>query len=224
MIEDNAVRPEAARAMIQIADAIHGAQPEAATAALKKVLDTSADPAAQQQAQALLQRIQDLASYVTNWQVAGPYTQSGKDYAALFDIAFPPEEGTDQSIKWQALPAGTDPAQPWKMDLLKALGGEQRVAYARTWIYSAEERKARLELGSDDGAKVWFNGQLIHENNASRALEPGSDKVNVTLRQGWNPLLLKITQNTAGWEFCVRIISADGTPITPVRASAGPPS
>jgi hypothetical protein len=109
------------------------------------------------------------------------------------------------------------------MDLLRAIGGEQRVAYARTWIYSPGEHPARLEMGTDDGVKVWLNGRLIHANNAVRALQPGSDKVDVTLRQGWNPLLLKITQNVMGWEFCVHLVAPDGTPIPGIRTSATPP-
>ena len=38
----------------------------------------------------------------------------------------------------------------------------------------------------------------------------GSDKVNVSLNQGWNSLLLKITQNQQGWEFCARLINGSG--------------
>jgi HEAT repeat protein len=59
MLDDQAVRPEAARAVIQIAGAISGARPEAAATALKKVLEVSTDPTAQKEAQAALQHIQE---------------------------------------------------------------------------------------------------------------------------------------------------------------------
>jgi hypothetical protein len=108
------------------------------------------------------------------------------------------------------------------MDLLQALGGQQRVAYARTWINSPKEQNGRLEIGSDDGVKVWLNGLVVHANNASRALQAGSDEVDVTLNQGWNPLLLKVTQNTAGWEFCVRFAQPSGEPVAGLRAALGP--
>ena len=59
-------------------------------------------------------------------------------------------------------------------------------------------------------------------------LVKASDKVDVTLHVGWNPLLLKITQNNQGWAFCVRIRNADGShldgvwcALTPKTASAG---
>jgi hypothetical protein len=41
-----------------------------------------------------------------------------------------------------------------------------------------------LELGSDDGVKVWLNQKLVHAKNVARALRPGSDKVNVALNAG----------------------------------------
>lgn len=219
ILNDPDVRPEAARAVIDIATAIYMTRPDVAGAAFKKVLATSDNPDMKKAARAGLRKIEALAEYITAWQVAGPYQQAEKNFAALFDIAFPPEQAGADSVNWQPLTAGTDPAEPWKLDLLQALGGEQRVAYARTWIYSPGEQPARLELGSDDGNKVWLNDQLVHANNASRSLQQNSDKVDVTLRAGWNPLLLKVTQNTAGWGFCVRVVSRDGKRLPDVRAS-----
>jgi hypothetical protein len=222
LLDDAAVRPEATRAVTQIAGAIWMANQEAASAALTKVLAAAPDEEAKKAANAILQRIHEMSTYITIWQVAGPYMEVGKNYSALFDIAFPPETGTDNSVKWQTVPAGTDPAIPGKLDLLKFLGGEQRVAYVRTWIYSPDERKARLELGSDDGNKVWLNGELIHSNNTSRGFSVGADQTDVTLKKGWNPLLLKITQNNGGWEFSVRFAEPDGAGMAGLRASLNP--
>ncbi|HEX3717309.1 MAG TPA: HEAT repeat domain-containing protein [Verrucomicrobiae bacterium] len=219
ILDDPDVQPEAARAVIDIATAIYVAHPDAAEAAFKKVLATSNDPDTKKAARVGLRKIEELSEYIATWQVAGPYLQADKNYEALFNITFPPEQAGGDSVNWQPLAAGTDPAEPWKLDLLQALGGEQRVAYARTWVYSPNEQPARLELGSDDGNKVWLNGQLVHSNNASRALQRDSDNVDVTLRAGWNPLLLKVTQNNAGWSFCVRVVSPDGKRLPDVRAS-----
>lgn len=47
----------------------------------------------------------------------------------------------------------------------------------------------------------------------------GTDKIPVTLKAGWNPLLLKITQNLGPWGFCARVASRGGRgePIKGVR-------
>jgi hypothetical protein len=108
------------------------------------------------------------------------------------------------------------------MDLLKALGGQQCVAYARTWLHSDRDHAAVLELGSDDGVKVWLNQKQIFGLNVARPLQPGSEKVKVMLHAGWNPLLLKITQNNLGWEFCARIRNADGSHLDGLRCDSAP--
>ncbi len=74
------------------------------------------------------------------------------------------------------MPVGTNADQPWliELDKVEALAGDNRVAYLRTKVWSPKEQKARLELGSDDGVKVWLNGQLVHANNAVRPVRAGT--------------------------------------------------
>jgi hypothetical protein len=50
--------------------------------------------------------------------------------------------------------------------------------------------------------KVWLNGQLVHANNAVRPAEPGQDKTDVTLKEGYNPMLVKLTQEAGQWALC----------------------
>ena len=102
-------------------------------------------------------------------------------------------------------------------------GGEQRVAYARTWIYSPKAQPARFEFGSDDGLKVWLNGDLVHAKNIARGITPNEDKFNVSLREGWNAILIKVTQNNQGWGFCARLVSPDGAPLEGIRSQAAGP-
>jgi hypothetical protein len=48
------------------------------------------------------------------------------------------------------------------------------------------------------------------------------------LKQGWNLLLLKITQNNQGWAFCARFVAPDGSPLEGLQfdaaRSATPPA
>ena len=224
MLDEPANQLEAAKAATRIASALPCAQAELAAAALQKVIAATTDADARKAAETALKEIQAGADYVTAWQVAGPYLQEGKEYSDLFDIVFPPEAQNAQGVKWQALPLGPDAKRPWVMDLLKAFGGEQRVAYARTWVHCDQGQPVRLELGTDDGVKVWLNSQVVHTNNTFRGLEPGADKVNVTLKAGWNSLLLKVTQLNQGWGFCARFRKPDGTHLDGLQFSAQPPS
>ena len=65
-------------------------------------------------------------------------------------------------------------------------------------------------IRSDDGVKLWLNGELVHQNNLTRGLNPGEDKADVTLNEGWNTCLMKITQGTGGWQATLCICNEKG--------------
>lgn len=106
---------------------------------------------------------------------------------------------------------------PWAIDLKAAFGGDNRAAYMRTTLVSDEAQPVRLELGSDDGVKVWVNGTVVHANNATRGLSPGQDKADVVLAKGKNTILLKVTQGGGDWAACVKVCGRDGKALDGVR-------
>lgn len=97
------------------------------------------------------------------------------------------------------------------ISIAEIIGAADNVAaYLRSQIWSAKQEDATLEIGSDDGIKVWLNDQLVHANNAGRPVTPGEDKVKVALKQGWNKLLLKVTNIGGNWGACARLVGTDG--------------
>jgi HEAT repeat protein len=211
LLNDEDIQAEAIQATIRIANGIASQHPELAGSALRQALMLTTEPGQRQRIETQLAELDATADYITAWQVSGPYYQEGKDYAALFDIVFPPEDpASTDDVAWISLPRSSSPQHPGIVDLLKALGGEQCVAYLRTAVHSPTRQPARLELGTDDGVKAWLNGTLVHAHNVARPLTLGSDHVLVTLESGWNTLLLKITQNNLGWEFASRFTQPDG--------------
>ena len=222
MLTEAAIEGEAARAIIKIAPRLKDAT--IANAALKQVVSTAQDAAAVQAAQAALRGSTSTSGYITSWQVAGPYRQAGKNYIALFDIAFPPETFEPQGTQWQTLGCSAGAQGAAVMDLGKALGGQQCAAYGRARIHCDQETSARLKLGSDDGVKVWLNQKLVHAHKVARSVRPGSDTVNVTLQSGWNDLLFKVTQNNQGWGFCAQLLNPDGSPLEGLQFDPDPRS
>ena len=210
-LQDSALQQEAEVAVVKIAEGIYGSYPEKTKEVLGKVMQTSKSDSLREQAQNVINQIGRFEDYITAWQVSGPYTKEGADGSMLFDVVFAPEKPDPSSADWQIMPAGTNQDRPWLMELDRALGGDNRAAYLRTNVWSDKSRKVLLELGSDDGIKVWLNGQVVHANNATRPASPGQDKVEVTLKQGWNPLLLKVTQGGGEWAVCARIRQLDGS-------------
>jgi len=88
---------------------------------------------------------------------------------------------------------------------------EPRVAYAYTVIESPSDREARLLLGSDDGVKVWVNGDLVHTSHATRGVNRDEDKVDIKLQSGKNRILFKVDQHFGGWGMMARIVNPDGS-------------
>jgi hypothetical protein len=156
---------------------------------------------------------------VVAWQVSGPYTKANVAASELFDVAFAPE--TDgQDADWRIVPPAVGGDRPWLIELDKQshMAGENRVAYLRTRVWSPKEQAAQLEIGSDDGVKIWLNGRIVHANNVTRPASPGQDKVQVTLAEGWNPLLVKLTQGGGEWALALRFRSPDGNRLEGLKA------
>jgi HEAT repeat protein len=219
-LQDSSLQQEAEVAVVKIAAGIYGSYPEKTKEVLAKIMQTSKSDSLREQAQNVINQIGRFEDYITAWQVSGPYTKEGADGSMLFDVAFAPEKPDPSSADWQIMPVGTNQDRPWLMELDRALGGDNRAAYLRTNVWSDKSRKVLLELGSDDGIKVWLNGQVVHANNATRPAGPGQDKVEVTLKQGWNPLLLKVTQGGGEWAVCARLCQLDGSKLDGLKYQA----
>ena len=84
------------------------------------------------------------------------------------------------------------------------------VAYIRCEVYSEKEQQVNLSIGSDDGVKAWLNGQLVHSNNVIRMWRPDEDREWVTLEQGWNTLMLKVTTKGGPWGASARFVDDKG--------------
>ena len=121
---------------------------------------------------------------------------------------------------WSIMPMGLDRNRPWIVSLARGLGGVQRVAYLRTTITSETAQDVVLQLGSNDGCKVWWNGELIHELNVGRPLNPNQDRLPVSLKAGDNTLVMAIYQHGGDWGATARLRTADDKPVTGILQSA----
>jgi len=153
------------------------------------------------------------------WMGLGPFPNE-------FGTDFGPEKGVDLT-KTYPVP-GMEPVA-WKqilgdarglVELTRQFQPNQNVCiYAAVYVRSPSQRKAVLSAGSDDGIKAWVNGKLAVSNDTYRGYAPGQEKAEVELRQGWNEVLLKITQGVGGWGFYFDLLGPDGKPMRDVYFS-----
>jgi len=105
------------------------------------------------------------------------------------------------------------------INLGQILGGENCAAYLRSRIWSPRQQQVFLEPASDDGLKVWLNGRLVLAENVTRtvkrfpAVAPWQNRARMTLKQGWNVLMLKVTNNSGDWATCVRFSAEERAPV-----------
>ncbi|MEN8157459.1 MAG: glycoside hydrolase family 20 zincin-like fold domain-containing protein [Bacteroidota bacterium] len=97
-----------------------------------------------------------------------------------------------------------------QVDLRKLFSpNEGVVSYAALWIESERKQEKLLGIGSNDGIKVWLNGEMILNVHKPRPVRPDDEYLRLELKRGKNLLLLKIEQGYGGWGFMVRPV--DGT-------------
>ena len=220
-LKDAGVHPEAESAVVEIGSGTIGAWPDKTRTALQPIAADNTNEAIRKRAQDVLAMSKSFGDFDMAWEVSPAYEKNGMDYRGLFDTPFPPEEPAQSAkVNWTLMPVGTNPAQPWLLDLLALWGGEERVAYLRTAVWSDAGRDAVLELGSDDGVKAWLNGKIVLAHNVPRAVAPAEEKVKVALLPGWNQMMLKITQHNQGWGACARFTNTDGSPLKGLRFAA----
>ncbi len=80
-----------------------------------------------------------------------------------------------------------------------------KVAYAFSNLYSEEDKEMILAVGSDDGIKIWFNGELVHKNHIGRGTRIDNDFVPVKIKKGNNTCLIKVDNGDGGWGFIARL-------------------
>jgi hypothetical protein len=157
--------------------------------------------------------------FMKKWLVLGPLP-----YPTLGDIDFSSKEGqriafhTDNLDFVNFAPKVNIDGTEYEWAMLESehgiIGLEElsegsnnyTIDYVWAQIDMPEETKGTLGIGSDDGVKVWLNGELIHKNWMYRTVGVDNDRVPVLFKKGRNQLVLKI-QNSLGYSgFCCRLL------------------
>ena len=218
-LNQEALAGEAASAMLEVADALMPAGWETARDVAREVTSSSSQIVVERAAE-LLERASAHEDFIVDWLVSGPYAREGLKGEDLIDVAFGPEQPDATDTAWRAQPRTEDAERHWFIDITVSAPGANSAAYLRTNVFSPSEQDVRLEIGSDDGVKVWLNGVAIHTNSVLRGCGRGDDAVDCTLNEGWNELLVKVTNNHGGFGACARFRTLDGGHLDGVYAKA----
>jgi hypothetical protein len=116
----------------------------------------------------------------------------------------------DREYAWKAYQSYTgilDIHRAWPQGPVDDFSKDHYVfAYAWAQVNMPEETTALLGIGYDDAAKVWLNGELVHDSWTHGTAFPDHRRVEVAFRKGLNQLVFKIQNRTNRWKFCCRLL------------------
>jgi hypothetical protein len=152
-----------------------------------------------------IQQVEQGRSYVTDWWVIGPFDNTDR---AGYDTVYPPETEFDTSKEYPGI--AQRPVQ-WRSyenensgyidfaELMKP--AEEGVAYAYRTFTFPQAIEMEVGIGSNDGVKMWVNGELLLDKKTSRVAKPNQETLSVPFKWGENTVLIKIDQLGGGWGF-----------------------
>ena len=214
-LKDGSLGLNAESACISIAKNIQSFYPEECSLVLNNIIQKSSSSNHQRIAQSVLNKIQRLEDYITEWMMSEPFATDGQ---SLYSTQFDPEKDWDAYPLWRKVPAFSDKNNYWHVDLAGLKTSLVAVVYLKTKVWSNIDQTVRLEMGSNDGIKAWMNDDLVHLHSVGRGVSPGDDVVEAQLNKGWNTLLLKIiNEGGGGWGACARLRAQNGGHLSNIK-------
>ena len=90
----------------------------------------------------------------------------------------------------------------------------ESVTYAHIYVHSPIQRDAKVLIGSDDGIIAWLNGEEILNYDRYQGWYVNQHKIDITLSQGWNRLLCKVSQEAGDHQLSVKFTDTNFNSIT----------
>ncbi len=152
-------------------------------------------------------------AFIPNWYVCGPFPNPEDSLHGRYglDTVYAPEQeinlksvyrgARNQEVRWQLVKS----QKSGFLDLSIFHPSDLTVAYALSYVYSPRDQSLPLLIGSDDGVKVFLNGNQIYRFIKNRPAVPDQDTVMENFRKGWNTLLMKIENNLGGFGCYARV-------------------
>ncbi len=146
--------------------------------------------------------------YLDSWYIIGPWEKAPG--AISFQPSHPPEAVIDLDAQYLGKAFRDDPILlRWRFlqsDSVRITPYEHTgnsVYFAYTEVYAEQAMEALLAVASDDGAKIWLNDVVVHQDTglSSWRLDEGFRKVH--LQQGFNRILLRVENGPNVCHFSV---------------------
>jgi hypothetical protein len=156
--------------------------------------------------------------FIDRWNIVGPFPHSWQT-TFLKPAQTRPTPGDEiehdgKKIKWQAVATGKGAILPFS----KYYGNKGGLTgFANAYVFSPVARKAFLLLDATDGHQAWINGRLVSSDLKGlikgRGLHDRTDRQKISLKKGWNQLLIQQSNKFGRWQLTARLTDKDDLPL-----------
>lgn len=130
--------------------------------------------------------------------------EAGAEITVNSRVSYTNESGTRRTAQVQR--AQTAPSGVFHFDKLYGRV-DYRLAYAFCYIESDRDQTVTSYFGSNDDAKVWVNGELVHEYPLPRSCKARQDTFTFRLKPGLNRVLVKTCERWGDWAFVMEVLT-----------------
>jgi hypothetical protein len=169
----------------------------------------------------------DGSGNIQNWLIAGPFPNNDDkgfyvDFLKTEEQHEPadgkevPKEGG--KVRWAPYRAEGGRVNFFEVPHL-GLSDKQPfvIQYAACWLELDRDLDLELRLGSDDGFRLWVDGELRTGAHVHRGVKEDEDTCAIRLSRGIHLVLLKVDQGDGDHGFVVRVTTPDGNRPAGVR-------
>ena len=166
-----------------------------------------------------------VGEWVKEWLLCGPFELVKNDdvyaHCTGFETDFLQRQGGEQSpkIKPGDVVKYKGGINTWKfytsaentINLDSAVSTKEPVcAYAYTEVYVEQPGFWKISFGSNDGGRLWVNGDRVWDYAPNRGIYPDQDILPVLLNRGKNTILFKVEEKGGMWRLAMRLLPLGG--------------
>lgn len=163
---------------------------------------------------------------VNDWSVIGPFENIS---ASGFYENYPPENEfnpdttysgkNNKPIHWFNIDRKR--YDNW-VDFTLYFPSDNSIYYGNTFVYSPEEQKVQIRIGTSGSFRAYINDKLISECYEERNNDLDTYVTETTLRKGWNRVLIKVGYSDLDrCNFLLRITDNNGFALNNLKYSTG---
>jgi hypothetical protein len=179
----------------------------------------------------------DPEGFIRNWLVLAPIRSAQLPFSGAQEIHKTqlPQEARLRPKDGDRASAPPDKERVWQrytspdffIDFQKIVGAgrsEDAIAYAVCYVHAPQAMTGlKLQMGSNDHAKVYLNGAHLLVFDKTRTLGKDQSTANdVQLLKGENLVVFKVVNEKNAWQGCIRFTDKNNQPVRTLQISLTP--